>query len=381
MTLQTLALVIALGLLGPVLAIPRAVPVPVVVGELAAGIAFGETGLRVLHPGDPSFTFLAQLGFALIMFVAGSHVPVRDARLRSALGLGALRAVAVGLVAAVLGVAIARAFGTGHAAMYAVVMASSSAALVLPIVDAAGEPSGAVLQMLPQVAIADAACIVALPLAIDTKHVGRAALGALAVIGAAVVLFGVLLWLERSGYRRRAHHVSEQRKFALELRFSLLILAGLAALATRTHVSIMLAGFTFGLAVSAVGEPRRLARQLFAVTEGFLGPLFFVWIGATIDLRQLGSHRSYIVIGMALGAGALVAHAAMRLSGQPVSLGALAAAQLGVPIAAVTVGNQLHLLHHGEASALVLGAVITIVAAAVSAAVGLPRAPAPTPAA
>ena len=43
------------------------------------------------------------------------------------------------------------------------------------------------------------------------------------------------------------------------------------------HVSIMLAGFSFGLAVAGVGEPRRLARQLFAVTEGFLGPLFFVW--------------------------------------------------------------------------------------------------------
>jgi hypothetical protein len=38
-------------------------------------------------------------------------------------------------------------------------------------------------------------------------------------------------------------------------------------------------GFSFGLAVAAVGQPRRLARQLLAVTDGFFAPLFFVWPG------------------------------------------------------------------------------------------------------
>jgi hypothetical protein len=40
------------------------------------------------------------------------------------------------------------------------------------------------------------------------------------------------------------------------------ILFTLAAVAVNTHVSIMLAGFSYGLAVSGIGEPRRLARQL-----------------------------------------------------------------------------------------------------------------------
>ena len=41
----------------------------------------------------------------------------------------------------------------------------------------------AVVALLPQVAIADAACIVALPLVIDPARAGRAALGAVAVLG------------------------------------------------------------------------------------------------------------------------------------------------------------------------------------------------------
>jgi Kef-type K+ transport system membrane component KefB len=180
------------------------------------------------------------------------------------------------------------------------------------------------------------------------------------VLLAGVGLFFLLDTAERSGLRRRLHEVSEKRKFAFELRTQLAILFALAALAVRGHVSIMLAGFTFGVAVSAVGQPRRVARQLFALTEGFLGPLFFVWLGASLNLRELGSHPKFIALGVCLGIGATVSHLVGRLAGQPVSLGLLAAAQLGVPVAAATVGGKLGVLRPGESSALILGALVTI---------------------
>jgi Kef-type K+ transport system membrane component KefB len=262
-----------------------------------------------------------------------------------------------------LGVAVAAAFDTGHPALYAVLMASSSAALVLPIVDSLHLGGPSVLHLLPQVAIADTVCIVALPLVIDPSHAGRAALGSLAVLGCAAVLYVGLRYVETSGVRQRVHDVSEDRKFALELRLNLTILFALAALAVRTHVSIMLAGFSFGLAMAAVGEPRRLAKQLFAVTDGLFAPLFFVWLGASLDVRDLGHHPSYIALGAVLGAGAVVAHAAMRLTGQRLPIAAMASAQLGVPVAAATVGTQLHLLRPGEPGALILGALITVAAA------------------
>ena len=373
MTFATLALIGAVAVLGPLLALPRGWSLPVVFGELLGGIALGRTGLDALPAHDPTFTFLADLGFALVMFVAGSHVPVRDTRLRAALPAGVLRALGVGAVAAVLGVVLATLSGTGHAPLYAVLMASSSAALVLPVVDSVHLGGAPVLALLPQVAIADAACIVALPLAVDPAHAGRAALGALAVLSAAAVLFAVLWYLERSGLRHRAHRVSQERKFALELRTQLVLLCALAALAARTHVSIMLAGFSFGLAVAAVGEPRRLARQLFAVTEGFLGPVFFVWLGASLDLRELGRHPALIGLGAALGAGAVLAHLAMRLTGQPAPLAGLAAAQLGVPVAAATIGARTGLLRPGEPAALLLGALLTIAVAVASASLAARR--------
>ncbi|UGT40595.1 cation:proton antiporter [Nocardia yamanashiensis] len=376
MNFEILALVTVLGLAGPLLAWRPSWHLPVILGELIAGIAFGTTGFGVLHPEDPTFTFLADVGFAVVMFVAGTHVPIRDAAIRSALGIGALRAVLVGLAAVGLGVAVAAWFDTGHGLLYAVLIASSSAAIVLPIIDSQGLSGKPVLELTAQVAIADAAAVVALPLVIDTAHAGRAALGALAVAAAAAGIFFLLRHLERSGLRRRLHKISEDRQFAMELRVSLALLFLLCAIATRGHVSIMLAGFAMGLAVAGVGEPRRVAKQLFAISDGFLAPLFFIWLGARLNLREFGEHPSLILLGLALGAAAVLAHIAMRLLRQPVPLGALASAQIGVPVAAVTVGTQMHVLKPGEPAALMLGALITIAAAAV----GSRRAAAASPA-
>jgi Kef-type K+ transport system membrane component KefB len=131
-------------------------------------------------------------------------------------------------------------------------------------------------------------------------------------------------------------------------------------------VSIMLAGFALGLVVSATGEPRRLARQLFGITEGFFGPLFFVWLGASLQVRELGERPGFILLGLGLGVGAVLAHCVGRLLGQPLALAALAAAQLGVPVAAATLGTQQHLLSPGEPSALMLGALLTIAGTSVA---------------
>lgn len=366
MSFATLALISAAALLGPLLAAPGRWNVPVVIGELAAGIALGRTGSGTLHPDDPTFTLLADVGFALVMFVAGSHVPVRDVRLRPAVRSGLVRVLVVAALAVPVALLIAHWFGTGHTALYAVLIASSSAALVLPIVDAMGLGGPTVLAPLAQVAIADTACIVALPLVIEPGRAGRAALGSLAVIGSAVVLFVLLRAAERSGRRKQLHRFSERRAFALELRVNLIILFALAALATQTDVSILLAGFTFGLAVAGTGEPRRLARQLFALSDGFLGPLFFVWLGASLDVRQLGRHPAMVGLGIALGLAAVLIHLVTTLFGAPLPLALLSAAQLGVPVGAATLGTQQHLVTAAEAAALVLGALVTIAAAALA---------------
>lgn len=367
MTLGWLALICLVALVGPLLSLPRRVGIPVVLGELAVGLALGPTGTGWLHATDPTFSFLAEIGFALVMFTTGTHVPLRDPGIRTGALAGALRALGVGALAVGLAWGLELVFRTGHAWLYAVILASSSAALIMPSLARVNLATPALVSLAPQVALADAACIVLVPLAVDPAHAGRAALGALAVITAGGFAFIVLQALEGRGYRERVHYLSKRRGLALELRVVLVLLLAMAALASTLHVSVMLAGFVLGLVVAGVGEPRRLSHQVFALSEGFLGPIFFVWLGASLNLRTLAMHPTAIWLGLALGVAALIAHGALAVSKQPFPVAVLTAAEVGVPLAAATVGTQLHALAPGEDAALLLGALVTVATTAVAA--------------
>ncbi|MEY9894397.1 Kef-type K+ transport system membrane component KefB [Catenulispora sp. MAP5-51] len=369
MSLAVLALVLAVGLVGPLLAAVRHGAVPVAVGEILAGVVVGRTGFGWVDPSEPVLVFLSQAGFALIMLVAGSHVPVRSARLRPALGRGAVLAAFTGALAVPAGLGVAALAGTGHGCMYAVLLASSSAALVLPVVQDAGLSSTPALVMVAQVAVADTAAIVLLPLAEQPSRAGHAAVGVLAVAGASLAVFLIVRQARRRGWQRRLHRLSRRRNLGLELREQLIIVFGLAGLAEAVGVSVMLAGFAAGLILAAQGEPRRLARQLFAVADGFLGPVFFVWLGASLQLDDLVRHPRLIGLAGALAAATLAVHAAARLLGQPLPLAVLAGAQLGVPVAAVTIGERAGLLKPGEGAAILAAAVVGLAVTAWAAAI------------
>ncbi len=361
MTLAGLALVLAIGLAGPLLATPSRWRLPVVVGEILVGVLAGRTGLGWVNPDDQVLSFLASAGFALVMLVAGSHVPVRNSALRAQLGRGLALAAGTGVLAVPAGLAIAAVAGTEHGLLYAVLLASSSAALVIPVIDGAGLTGDRVVATVVHVAIADTVCIVALPLAENPSRALHAAVAALAVIVAGLLVLLFMRMIGTTGVRRRLQKLSKRRHFGLELRWNLIIVFSLGGLAQALGVSVMLAGFVTGLLLATQGAPRRLAKQLFSVSDGFLSPVFFVWLGASLDLRSVGGSPKMLVLAGLLVVATVVIHAAARLAGQPLPLAVLAGAQLGVPVAAVTIGTRSGLLLPGEGGAILAAALASVV--------------------
>ena len=105
-------------------------------------------------------------------------------------------------------------------------------------------------------------------------------------------MFGlVLARLDRLRRVEDLRHASHHRDWALDLRISLLVLFTLAWIAESFDTSVLLAGFAAGVMVSLIGEPRRVADQLIGLGEGFFVPLFFVVLGARLDLRALVHSR------------------------------------------------------------------------------------------
>lgn len=361
MSLGDLALIVAAGLVGPLFAASRRAFVPVVAGEIVAGILLGRSGLDVVHADNATLSFLAEAGFAMLMLTVGMHVPLRDRRLRRALGTGALAAGVAAVAAPLGGLLVAELTGTGHIAVYAVLLASGSAAIVLPTLQERKLDGSEAMVVIAQVTVADVASIVAVPLVLQPSRAADAVFGGLLVAGCALVVFFVARSLRPRPWVHRLRKRSKRRGWALDLRLSLAVLFGLSWIAQQNGTSVLLGGFAMGLVVAAIGGPKRLSTQVRGVAEGFFVPLFFVVLGARLDVSGLVEHPDLLLVTAALIVLNLVIHAVAALATrQPPSAGLIATAQLGVPAAVVQIGLQERVITPALGAAVTLAALATL---------------------
>ena len=361
MNFGVLALIVLAGLAGPLLGAGRRVFVPLVIGEILAGVIIGRTGLDAVDTTDPTVMFLSDVGFAMLMFTVGAHIPLRDRRLPTALRSGAVAAGAVLLLAPLGGLAAASIAGTGDAAIYAVILGSGSAAAVLPMISEARLTGVRALTVIGQVTIADVVTILAIPLVLRPGRVAHTAQGGALVATAAVAVYLLAHWAYRQPWTGRLRKRSKKRRWALDLRLSLLVLFTLSWIAEKSGTSVLIAGFGTGLLVAALGAPKRLFTQVRGVADGFFVPLFFVVLGARLQLGALVDHPSILRLSVALVVLNVAVHAlAAALTRQRLPAALIASAQLGVPAAVVTLGLQGKLLTAAQGAAIITAALISL---------------------
>jgi Kef-type K+ transport system membrane component KefB len=357
----TLLLFVLAGLAGPLLGLARRWFIPVVAGEILAGVLAGPQVLDVLELAGATISFLGELGFAMLMLTVGMHLPLRDRRLASSLRDGALLAGAVLVLAIPAGLLAAALAGTGHAAVYAAVLASGSAAVLLPAFAEAGIDSPVAIRVMAWVTIADIATIVSVPIVLQPERLGDAVLGAALVAAAAAALLAGGRALASHSWVQVVRHRSKSRHWALDLRLSLLLLFLLAWIAQEGGTSILIAGFGAGVTVAILGGPKRLSTQVRGVADGFFIPLYFVLLGARLDLSGLFGDLSMLALAAALSALnvviRLLAGAALRM---PVAGALAASAQLGVPAAVASLGLSERVLSPASAAAIVASALVSL---------------------
>jgi len=366
-----LAVVVAAGLLGPLLAAGRRPLAPVLVGELIAGAILGRTGFGIVDPGAQPFPAFYALGFAMLMLGAGTEVDLRSPQLHRGIARGGL-AVAVALAASVpLAFLLANGLQLGHLELFAVLLAGSSAAVAFPTMQERKLAGPAVPLLLAWITLADALTALLMPLTLTGPARIPLALAGdvlIVIVAAATIAAGSRL-VGRPGVVEAVRE-SEQRRWALRLRLSVLLLLVLAAIADRTGGSLLVAGFAAGIVLRRFREPTRLALQLSGLADGFFVPAFFVLLGASLNLRSLISDPRAVVLAVAMAVAAVIVHltaAAVAAEKQRVPTGLLASAQLGLPAAAAAVGLASHALSPAIAAALVAGGCLTLVPATIGA--------------
>lgn len=364
-----LTIVMLAGLAGPLMGQGRRGLVPVVIGELLAGAVLGRTGFGVIDATTQPLPAFSALGFAMLMFSAGTHVDIGSPQIRAGFVRGLSAFAIAAAVAAPLGLLVDRALGVGNAPLLAVLISGSSAAIAFPILTERGLQGPNISFLIAWIAIADAVTVLLMPLTLlGTANVGLAVGGDVGLIATAVI---VLTVAERAGQSRFNQHMtawSLSRGWAWQVRLAMILLLGLSAIAERTGGSTLIAGFLAGMILVRLREPGRVAVQLSGIAEGFFVPLFFVLLGAQLNLRALVTDPSRILLAVALAAAALAAHtvaAAIRGGESRLATGMVATAQLGLPAAAASLGLTSGRLPAGVTAALVAAGCLTLLPATV----------------
>jgi Kef-type K+ transport system membrane component KefB len=278
-----------------------ALTVPGAVLEVIAGIVIGPSVLGWVHI-DVAITVLADLGLGMLLFLAGLEIDL--ARLRGSLGrlagMGFAASVVLGIAA---GFALTGAGLGGRPLFLAVVLMSTSAGLLLPLLKDAGEEATRFGQLvMAAAALAEVATILLLSLLFSAAS--RTTASRLASLAIFLCLLGALA-LALSRVRRlealeRLLDRLENRSAQLRVRATLTLALAFGVLAYQFGFASILGAFAAGLLVRATDltgpHPHpQFELKLQGIGFGFLIPIFFIATGINFDLRALVSHPSALV--------------------------------------------------------------------------------------
>src|SRR5579864_3278315 len=203
-----LTILVLAGLAGPLLAFGRRGLIPVVIGELIAGSVLGHTGFGVIDSAAQPLPVLSAIGFAMLMFSAGTHVDIASPAIRQGFARGVLAFAIVAVTAVPIGVLLDHALAVGHPALLAVIVAGSSAAIAFPILEERNLSGPNVAFLIAWVALADSVTVVIMPLTLAKSGNPLEAIGGDAAIVAGGVL--VLLAATRARSARVVHELRDE---------------------------------------------------------------------------------------------------------------------------------------------------------------------------
>jgi Kef-type K+ transport system membrane component KefB len=343
--------------------IAEKIRVPAVVLEIAFGIVIGPV-TNVVEAAE-YLDVLADLGFLLLMFLAGFEI---DVRIFSRRGLGPLM-VGLTVFAFTLGLSYVAATRLDYGLFMVFVLATTSVGLVVPTLRTtrhAGTRLGQAI--LVSALLADLITLVGVTVVALTEQHG-VGLNVLAmpafftVVTVSLLLMRRLVWWKPEWFERlfETDHPEE-----LGTRASLTLMLVFVGASIAFGIEPILGAFLAGTGFAMVFRNRGvLGQQLSGFSYGFLIPIFFINVGMHFDidaLRQPGAvGRLLALIGVALAVKmgpALVLLARRHTLREVMAAGALLSARLSLIIAVAEVGLRLGLIDRPtEASIVVLAAV------------------------
>ena len=366
---------------------------PVVVGEILAGILVGRSGFGWVESTDPVLSLLAEFGFVFLMFLSGMEIDLSNlgmpgSRNRKNNSPAPARAkpkgmgpVSLGLLSFLLTLVISAIIGLGMQAfglarnpwMIALILSTTSLGVVLPVLKEAGLSTGRYGQALLIAAlIADFATMLLITVLVAVISNGLTL--DILLIGLLFVGFFLAyrvgnLFFNRLPPVRRAIEELSHATTQIKVRAAFTIMLIFVVLAQMLGTELILGAFLAGAVVSMLRTPEdeNLTTQLEAIGFGFFIPIFFIKVGLDFNLQLLlGSPQNLILVPVLLVAALLVKYLPtmiFRLAfpwRETIAAGTILSARLSLIIAASAIGLRLGIISETVNSAIILVAIITV---------------------
>lgn len=280
---------------------------PAVLGEMAGGIVIGVSGLHLLDPHSPIIHVLAEVGVLLLLFLIGLETDIR-------------RLLAVGHVSvtvAVTGVLLpfAGGYAVGALLRFPVVVSvflgaaltATSVGITARVLSDLGHLNDDESQVILGAAVIDDVLGLVLLSVVAAMAAGER-LTAGSVAKTLAVACGFVVVAVLAGMALAPHFLRwiGRLRVAKALFFASITFAiTLAWLADLAGSARIVGAFAAGLVLATTDRRREIEHETYDIAQFFI-PIFFVSVGAAVDLAQLNpltaDGRRFLFIGLLLTA-------------------------------------------------------------------------------
>jgi Kef-type K+ transport system membrane component KefB len=320
---------------------------PAVLGELIGGVIIGVSGLHLVDPHDDTIHLLSELGVILLLFLIGLETD-----LKKLMEVGG-SATAVAIVGVLLPLAGGIAFGQflGLRMMVSVFLGAALTATSVGITARVLSDLGHLKDDESQVVLGAAVVDDIIGLVLLTLVGTLAAGGELTFLGVGRVIlvafgFVILAIIVGSQLAPRLIRLIDRIEMQRGLFFSSVVfMLLLAFIAHKVGSAIIIGSFAAGLVLARTERGRDIEREVHDVANFFI-PIFFVVVGAAIDVKSMTGRFLWIGLGLTVigivgkvAAGYVVWKKGLRRS--VIGVGMIPRGEVGLIFAQIGLSSQL----------------------------------------
>jgi Kef-type K+ transport system membrane component KefB/Trk K+ transport system NAD-binding subunit len=377
----SLLLITALAAFVPLLASRlRRLRVPIVVGEILAGIIVGQSGLNLIEP-SPALDFLATFGFTYLMFLSGLEVDFAAllALKNRANGGWLSNPLILGLAVFVLTVAGGLLVALGltrvgliqNPLIMALILSTTSLGIVVPVLkerSLAGSQYGQSLLISALVADFVTLLLISFVVAVISHGLTFELLLVLLLLGAFATLARVGQLAAGNPRLRRLVEELSHATAQIRVRGAFALMVAFIVLAEWLGTEIILGAFLAGAIISLLAgrEGSDLRMKMEAMGFGFFVPIFFIMVGVRFDLPALlSSPQALLLVPLLLGVAYVVKFLPTLLYRlnfswrETLAAGALLSSRLSLIIAAAAIALDLGIINQATNASVILVAIVT----------------------